>query len=131
MLSQGSRLVYLYVGSADVGRDLAFYSEQLGAEVVWRVEGMGAEVAAVKLGDGPLVLLADHRDAPSIIQVWAVDDLELAERDLNASGWKGSGRHLEVPDGPILVLADPSGNEIGLLQQTRPDVTRHFAERSR
>jgi len=130
VLSQGSRLVYLYVGSADIGRDVEFYSEQLGGEVVWRVEGMGAEVAAVRLGDGPLVLLADHREPRTVVQVWAVNDLEAAERDLNASGWRGSGRHLEVPDGPILVLADPSGNEIGLLQQTRPDVARHFAERS-
>jgi predicted enzyme related to lactoylglutathione lyase len=130
VLSQGSRLAYLYVGSANIARDVEFYSERLGGEVAWRVEGMGGEVAAVRLGDGPLVLLADHRDAPSVVQIWAVDDLEAAERALKEAGWRGGAHRVEVPDGPCLVLKDPSANEIGLLQQTRPEVARHFAERS-
>lgn len=90
--------------------------------MVWRSEGFGAEVAAVRLGDGPLVLLADHREAPSVIQIWTVEDLEDAHAQLEAAGWTGSDKRVEVPDGPCLVLRDPSGNEIGLLEQTRPAV---------
>lgn len=76
-------VIYLYIGSADVGRDLRFYLEGLGGEQVWRFQAMGAEVAGVRLsGLGPV----------------------------------------EVPDGPVLVLTDPSGNQVALLDQVRPNV---------
>lgn len=89
---------------------------------MWRFNSGGAEVAAVRVGNGPLVLLADHRDAPSTLQIWAVDDLEGALRELKAAGWTGHERRVEVPDGPCALLSDPSDNEIALLERTRPHV---------
>lgn len=122
-MSTGARhLVYLYVGSADVGADLAFYRDRLGGELAWRSEAFGAEVAAVRLGDGPLVLLADHREAPSVLPIWAVDDLEAEVARLRAAGWEGGTRRVEVPDGPCVILGDPSGNEVALLERVRPGV---------
>lgn len=120
MVRRTGRLVYLYLGCGDVGRDLAFYRDQLGGELVWRFRAFDAEVAAVRLGDGPLVLLADHRDAPSVLQIWAVDDLDRAVATLQAAGWQGVDRRVQVPDGPCLLLSDPSGNEIALLERIRP-----------
>jgi catechol 2,3-dioxygenase-like lactoylglutathione lyase family enzyme len=114
------RLAYLYVGSADVGRDVDFYRGLLGAELVWRHESFGTEVAAVRLGTGPLVLLAGHRPAPGVIQIWEVEDLDEALAGLRERGWSGPETRVEVPDGPCLLLEDPSGNEIGLLQPVRP-----------
>jgi hypothetical protein len=122
---RGARLIYLYVGSADVEADLPFYLDSLGGEVVWRVESGGVEVAAVRLGDGPLVLLADHRPAGSSIQIWAVDDLDGEIERLRAAGWTGPLHTVEVPDGPCLVLSDASGNEVGLLEQVRPNLMEH------
>ena len=122
MAIEDGRLVYLYVGSNDIEADVAFYRDQLGGDVVWRRTGFGAEVAAIRLGDGPLILLADHRPSPSVLQIWAVGDLRRAREGLEASGWTGHGVQVEVPDGPCLVLSDPSGNEIGLLEQTRPGI---------
>ncbi len=116
------QLVYLYVGSDDVDRDLGFYRDQLGGELVWRSEGFGAEVAAVRLGDGPLVLLADHREAPSVLPIWAVGDLEGELARLESAGWTGSARRVEVPDGPCAILVDPSGNEVALIERVRPGV---------
>jgi hypothetical protein len=116
------RLVYLYVGSSDVGRDLGFYRDGLGAELVWRSEGFGAEVAAVRLGDGPLVLLADHRHIPSTQPIWAVEDLDDELGRLRAAGWAEEVRRVEVPDGPCAILVDPSGNEVALLERLRPGV---------
>src|SRR3990172_4577782 len=58
------RLRFLYVGARDMDQDLAYYRSVLGAERVWHFEAFGALVAAVRLGEGPLFLLADHRPAP-------------------------------------------------------------------
>ena len=110
------------MGSKDVGRDVDFYVGQLGGELVWRFESFGTEVAAVRLGTGPLVLLAGHRDAPSVLQIWEVDDLDEAVTELKEAGWAGPETRVEVPEGPCLVLHDATGNEIGFLERVRPGV---------
>jgi predicted enzyme related to lactoylglutathione lyase len=120
MAGQIGRLAYLYVGSADVEADLTFYRDRLGAEVVWDREAMGTHVAAVRLGDGPLVLLADHREAGAVLPIWTVDDLDATVAELKQRGWTAPATRVEVPDGPCLLLTDPSGNQVGLLQQVRP-----------
>jgi predicted enzyme related to lactoylglutathione lyase len=122
MAGQIGRLAYLYVGSADVEADLTFYRDRLGAEVVWDREAMGTHVAAVRLGEGPLVLLADHREAGAVLPIWTVDDLDATVAELKQRGWTAPATRVEVPDGPCLLLTDPSGNQVGLLQQVRPDV---------
>ena len=38
-----------------------------------------------------------------------------------AGGWKPEGPMVEVPDGPVRLFKDPSGNEIALLEETRPN----------
>jgi catechol 2,3-dioxygenase-like lactoylglutathione lyase family enzyme len=114
-------LAYLYIGSADVAADLAFYRDSLGGELVWRFQAFDADVAAVRLGEGPLVLLADHRPAPSVLPIFAVTDLDAAEAMLAAAGYAGTQTQVEVPDGPALVLRDPSGNEVALLHRVRPN----------
>ncbi|HEX9236974.1 MAG TPA: VOC family protein [Actinomycetota bacterium] len=119
---KGVRLAYLYCGSSDVEADLAFYRDLFGAEVVWRRTGFGAEVAAVRLGEGPLILLADHRPRATVLQIWAVEDLDRVTEVLRAAGWTGPESRVEVPDGPVLLLSDPSGNELGLLEQVRPGI---------
>jgi predicted enzyme related to lactoylglutathione lyase len=114
-------LAYLYVGTDDVDRDRAFYLEALGATPVWRFQAFATDVAAVRLGPGaPLVLLAEHRSAPSCLPIWTVPDLDTAIARLRTSGFESHGETAGTPDGPVHVLRDPSGNEIGLLQQDRP-----------
>ena len=65
------RLAYLYVGTAAFERDRAYYRDVLGAELVWAFHAFGARVAAFRVCQGPLVLLADHRPAPSCTPVLA------------------------------------------------------------
>jgi predicted enzyme related to lactoylglutathione lyase len=114
-------LVYLYIGTVDVERDRAFYLEALGAEPVWRFAAFATEVAAMRLGPGPLVLLAEHRRVPSCLPIWSVPDLDAAVARLASSGFEVQGETAGTPDGPVHVLRDPSGNELGLLQQDRPN----------
>lgn len=125
MAPVAGRLVYLYIGSDNVPADLVFYRDHLRGDVIWHRQGFGAEVAAVRLGEGPLVLLADHREAGSVLPIWTVEDIDGALTALGDAGWTGQPTTVEVPDGPCLLLRDPSGNEIGLLHQVRPGVMEH------
>lgn len=115
------RLLYLYVGSSDVGRDVRYYEETLGAIVVWDSTAFGTRVAALKLGEGPLVLLAGHRAPRSVIQVYQVEKLRAAAGKLRKRGWKPKGDAFGVPDGPCLLFEDPTGNELAILEVARPD----------
>jgi hypothetical protein len=114
------RIEYLYVGTADFDRDSGYYRAVLGAERVWAFRAFGARVAAFRLGPGPLVLLADHRPAPSCMPILAVADLEAAVAELRARGWRSEGEVFEVPNGPCCRFADPSGNPYALFQNDRP-----------
>ena len=116
------KLLYLYVGTSDFERDLEYYTKVLGAKVVWNQHAFGAKVAALRLCEGTEYLLADHRTAPSILPLFEVKDLKAKAKELRSRGWKSEGRSFEVPPGPCVVFKDPSGNELGLLENVRPNV---------
>lgn len=114
------RLEYLYVGAADIERDAGYYRDVLGADVVWDHTGMGARVVALRVSQGPLVLLADHRPAPSCMPLYVVEDLKVTAKLLRKRGWKPDGRPFEIPNGPCYVFEDPSGNRNGVFENVRP-----------
>lgn len=118
------KLEYLYVGTSDFDRDLAYYTKVLGAHVLWSYEEFGAKVAGLRLGEGPQYLLADHRPAPSCLPLFAVKDLKAAAKDLRSRGWKSEGRPVEIPPGPCYVFKDPSGNPLGIFENARPGLVK-------
>lgn len=124
-----AELAYLYVGTRDVAGDLAYYRDVLGAVVVWDFARFGARVAAVRLAPGPLYVLADHRPAPSCMPIFAVADLRAAARELTARGWRPDAGPFELPDGPCYTFSDRSGNQLALLEQTRPGALESAAGR--
>lgn len=113
-------LRFLYMGSADMARDVAYYETRLGAEKVWDAEAFGARVAAFHVGEGPLVLLASHRAPGTCIQIYEVKDLAATARKLEKRGWKREGEPFEVPNGPCILFHDLSGNPIAFLEDRRP-----------
>jgi predicted enzyme related to lactoylglutathione lyase len=113
-------LAYLYTGTADFERDCAHYADVLGAERVWAFHAFGAKVAAFRVCQGPLLLLADHRPAPSCMPVLAVADLDATIAALKARGWQSDGEAFEIPNGRCYRFADPSGNPYALFQNDRP-----------
>ncbi len=121
---------YLYVGVDDVSVAVDFYERALGAELLWRFRRFGTEVAAVRVDDdGPKVLLAEHRATPSCLPIWTVPDLDALVARLSAAGFADRGITAGTPDGPVHVLRDPDGNELGFLQQDRPDaLVERFAD---
>jgi hypothetical protein len=117
------RLAYVYVGAPDVRTTAAFWMRDLGAELVWAFDRFGARVAALRVGDGPLLLLADHRPAGECRLLYSVDDLAGAVRGLRAAG-AAQLQEVGVPPGPCVILDDPAGNPIGLIEETRPERMR-------
>jgi hypothetical protein len=73
------QLDFLYTPSRDVATDLAYFTQVLGGRVVFAVQEMGARVAAIRLAEGPpLLLLADHVEGDRPVLVYRVADLGAA-----------------------------------------------------
>src|SRR5881628_3085146 len=85
------RLRYLYMGTSDVQKDVDYYTKVLGGKKIWDISSFRTRVAALRLGEGPLLLLADHRPPPSCILIFQVDDLEATARELRKRGWESEG----------------------------------------
>jgi hypothetical protein len=113
-------LRYLYVGTSDTERDLAAWLAVPGAAMRWRFRHFGADVAAVDLGSAPVVLLADHRPAGTVLPIYAVDSLDGLLDTLGGQGWTIEARALGTPEGPAALLRDASGNELALLRVDSP-----------
>jgi predicted enzyme related to lactoylglutathione lyase len=116
------RLKYLYMGTSNVQKDANYYIKVLGAKKIWDISSFGTRVAAFQLGEGPTMLLADHRPAPSCIMIFQVDDLKAVSEELRKKGWEPLGERFEIPEGPCYRFNDPSGNPLALLEITRPNV---------
>lgn len=114
------KMAFLYVGSSDFDADFHFYRHVLSAQLVWGFNRFGARVAAFKLGDSPLILIADHLDAPSTMPIFAVDDLALAVEQLTLKGWKADRGPMEMPNGTCYVFQDSSGNRYAIFEDVRP-----------
>ena len=57
------RLDYIYVPSRDVAADVAYFTDSLGARLVFAIEAMGTRVAMVELTEAPpQIVLAGHLD---------------------------------------------------------------------
>ena len=123
------QLDFLYVPSRDVAGDLAFFSEVLGGRAVFAIDSMGTRVAAVRLTEGPpLVLLTDHLEGDRPVLVYRVADLEAALTELDGRGWRRE-QTFEIPHGPICSFQGPGGHRVALYQLTRPEVAAHFEGR--
>lgn len=115
------RLEYLYVGSKDVAKDLDYYTRVLGATVAWDFSDFGTRVAGLRVFErGPMLILAGHREAPSMLPVFAVDDLDAAEKEMRKEGWSPHGPRFGIPDGDCYLFHDPSGNELAIYEDSRP-----------
>jgi hypothetical protein len=123
------QLDFVYMPSHDVATDVRYFTEVLGADLVFAVEGMGTRVAMVELTDQPpRILLAGHLEGDRPILVYRVADLGVAMKELESRGWQ-RGESLEIPQGPVCTFAAPGGQRLAIYQLTRPEVGDHFAGR--
>ena len=123
------RLDFVYMPTRDAARDLAFYRDVLGGEVVFAIEAMGTRVAQLKLGErGPRLMLADHLHGERPILVFRVEAFEAALAELERRGAEVD-RRLEIPHGPCATLRMPGEQRLAIYELSRPGVAENLAGR--
>ncbi|MEP6994928.1 MAG: VOC family protein [Acidobacteriota bacterium] len=123
-------LDYLYLPAPEIEAAIAFYTDGLGGELLWRIRDGQTWVAAVRLAEtGPIVLLANHLAPGHGLLVYRVRSLDEARRRLGDRGWAVEGEPFELPQGPCLVIQDPGKQRLAVYERLRPDVDQHFLGR--
>lgn len=123
------RLDFVYMPSADVAADMAYFTSVLGGRLAFAVEGMGTRVAMIELSEAPpRVLLAGHLEGDRPVLVYRVADLASAMAELEARGWQREPT-FEIPHGPVCSFRTPGGHRIAIYQLVRPEAEEHFAGR--
>ena len=120
---------FLYMPSTDVARDLVFYSDVLGAEIVFAIEAFGTRVAQVRLTDGgPRLLLAEHLEGEAPVVLHRVADLEAVVPELGRRGATIEAQ-FGFPHGPAAALRSPGGQRLAFYELTRPEADEHLSGR--
>ncbi len=124
-------LRFLYVGTDSTEACVAFYVGVLGARLRWRFQAFDADVAAVELGEGPLIMLADHRPTASVLRIYAVESLDATIASVVDCGGAIASGPSGTPEGDVVIVVDPSGTELAFLQVDRPGaMDRAYADGS-
>jgi predicted enzyme related to lactoylglutathione lyase len=123
-------LDYLYLPAPEIEAAIAFYTNGLGGELLWRVRDGRTWVAAVRLTEtGPVTLLANHLEPGHGLLVYRVRSLDQTRRKLEEHGWSVDGEPFELPQGPCLVFRDPGGQRLAVYELVRPGMDEHFQGR--
>ena len=107
-----------------------YYTDQLRGELIWKIHACNAWVAAARLSPtGPLVLLADHLHGDTPILIYRVEQLETSAAALRVRGWITENGPFEIPNDPCYTFCDPTGVQLAIYENQRPEVNREFAGR--
>jgi hypothetical protein len=122
-------LDYLYQPAPEISPAIAFYTEMLGGELLWRIHDGDTWVAAVRLvTPGPVVLLASHLAAGGSLLIYRTRSVKETQRALAERGWSAEDP-FEIPQGPCLVFRDPGGQRLAAYERVRPRMDEHFLGR--
>jgi hypothetical protein len=122
-------LDFLYMPSRDPAADARYFSDLLGAEVIFAIEAFGTRVAMVKLADEPPALLfAGHLEGERPILVYRVRDLEAAAAQLRERGCDVS-EEFGIPHGPCREITAAGGHRLAIYELTRPGAPQRLAGR--
>jgi hypothetical protein len=120
-------LDYVYAPSSDVAADARWFTDVLGAELVFAIDQSGTRVAMIRLGtDAPALLLTDHLPDDRPVFIHRVDDLAAISASLEARGWT-SERTIELPPGACTTFRAPSGHRPAIYELSRPGVVESMA----
>ena len=120
-------LDFLYAPSGDVAADVQWFTEVLGAELVFAIDSGGTRVAMLRLGtDAPPVLVTDHLPDDRPIFLYRVASLHDASKRLSERGWRPD-RTVDLPMGPATTFHAPGGLRLAIYEASRPFVVDSMA----
>jgi hypothetical protein len=122
-------LDFLYMPSRNPAAEARYFSQEIGARLVFAIEAFDACVAMVELTeDAPALLFADHLDGERPILVYRVTDLDAAMTELRERGCEVS-EPFGIPPGPCAEITAPGGHRLAIYELTRPEAREHLAGR--
>lgn len=123
------RLDFVYMPSADVAKDVRYFTDVLGGRLMFAVEGMGTRVAMIELTtEPPRILLAGHLKGKTPVLVYRVPRLADALASLEMRGWRRD-ETFEIPHGPVCSFEAPGGQRLAVYELKRPEADQFFAGR--
>ncbi|MGH2426169.1 MAG: VOC family protein [bacterium] len=120
-------LDFIYAPTRNADEELSFCTKILGGEAVFSIRAFDTRVAAVRFGEGPLLLLAEHLEGERPILIFRVDDFHEAVKSMKDRGIKGE--QLEIPHGPCYSFRTAGGQRLAIYELQRPEMNAHFAGR--
>jgi catechol 2,3-dioxygenase-like lactoylglutathione lyase family enzyme len=99
----------------DLDRGLRFYRDALGHELRWRNDELGQAALALPDSDTEIVLATELDYAPN----WLVGSAPGAAREIEAAGGRTVAGPFEIPVGRVMVVADPFGNTLVLVDLSK------------
>ena len=105
--------VTVAVPDLDIG--LRFYRDGLGHELLWRHDDIGQAGLRLPGSDTEIVLATGQEYAPN----WLVSSADEAARIVVSAGGRLVSGPFDIPVGRAVVVADPFGNDLVLLDLSK------------
>lgn len=99
----------------DLDAGLRFYADELGHPLRWRNDAIGQAGLALADSDTEIVLTTDRRYEPN----WLVDSADAAAERFRRAGGTVLAEPFDIPVGRVVVVADPFGNVLVLLDLSK------------
>jgi predicted enzyme related to lactoylglutathione lyase len=99
----------------DLDAGLRFYRDSLGHELRWRNDEVGEAGLALPGSDTEIVLTMRQAYEPN----WLVGSADHAAADIQAAGGRVVTEPFDIPVGRVVVVADPFGNTLVLLDLSK------------
>jgi predicted enzyme related to lactoylglutathione lyase len=99
----------------DLEAGLRFYGEVLGHDLLWRNDAIGQAGLRLPDGDTEIVVTEHHAYEP----VWLVSSAVDAARVITDAGGQVVEGPLDVPVGTLVVVHDPFGNRLVLIDLSK------------
>jgi predicted enzyme related to lactoylglutathione lyase len=104
--------VRIYVANLDEG--LSFYRDKLGHQLIWRNE----HAIGLRMPDTDAEIVIQNEDKVQEID-FKVDSVEMASQRIAGAGAKVIIPPFDIPIGRCVVVQDPWGNQIVLLDSSK------------
>jgi predicted enzyme related to lactoylglutathione lyase len=99
----------------DLDAGLSFYRDALGHELRWRHDEIGQAALGMPGTGTEIVLSTQLAPAPN----WLVASAPEAAREVVLAGGRTIAGPVEIPVGRVMVVADPFGNELMLVDMSK------------